>query len=148
MFQGTIESDGLPAIGRQVCLRLLSKLSVDWLSLDSVRPCGLLLFNWHTWLASFCECSYLMYDLFYSIFTCPGLCFDIFIHLEFVRFLCFLTFSRKHRLPTVVYEAGVQGCEHTPKKFDLVKIREKSAEIWAKSMKTFEIFAKSLKLLI
>jgi len=89
-----------------------------------------------------------MYDLFYSIFTCPGLCFDIFIHLEFVRFLCFLTFSRKHRLPTVVYEAGVQGCEHTPKKFDLVKIREKSAEIWAKSMKTFEIFAKSLKLLI
>jgi len=115
MFQGTIESDGLPAIGRQVCLRLLSKLSVDWLSLDSVRPCGLLLFNWHTWLASFCECSYLMYDLFYSIFTCPGLCFDIFIHLEFVRFLCLLTFSRKHRLPTVVYEAGVQGCEHTPK---------------------------------
>jgi len=37
----------------------------------------------------------------------------------------------------------VQGCKGTPKSFDLVKLREKSRDVWAKYVITF---AKSLKI--
>jgi len=43
----------------------------------------------------------------------------------------------------VVQEIGVQRCKFTLKSFELMKIREKYLEIWAKSVKAF---VKSLKI--
>ena len=59
-----------------------------------------------------------------------------------VLFLTLIITFRFYVAP-LVCEAGCRGCKRTLKSFDLVKIREKSVEIWAKSLKTF---TKSLKI--
>jgi len=64
--------------------------------------------------------------------------FRLFWKSYFVLFLTFITALRFYAAP-LVQEAGVRT-----NSFDLVNIREKSVEIWAKSQKTF---TKSLKIL-
>jgi len=68
--------------------------------------------------------------------------FSLFCKSYLVLFLTFIIALRFYVAP-LVCEAGCRGCKRAPKCFDLVKIREKSVEIWAKSLKTF---TKSLKI--
>jgi len=68
--------------------------------------------------------------------------FSLFWKSYLVLFLTFIITLRFYVAP-LVCEAGCRGCRCTLKSFDLVKILEKSVEIWAKSLKTF---TKSLKI--
>ena len=68
--------------------------------------------------------------------------FSLFWKSYLVLFLTFIIALRFYVAP-LVYHPGSRGCKRNPKSFDLVKIREKSLEIWAKSLK---IFTKSLKI--
>ena len=65
--------------------------------------------------------------------------FSLFWKSYLVLFLTLIIALRCYVAP-LVYHAG---CKRAPKSFGLVKIRKKSVEIWAKSLKTF---TKSLKI--
>jgi len=81
-------------------------------------------------------------------FKRPFIVYLILVRVSFLPdILQFLIHSRttnpKINVLLLQHWCGKGECKRTPKSLDLVKIRTKSLEIWAKSLKTF---TKSLKI--